>query len=91
MCRRRAEKEADIAIGNVVGSNIFNLLGIVGVTALAVPLSAPGISMVDPLIMIGFAVVLLPLLWSGFLLKRWEGTVLLITYIGHTLYHWTTG
>ncbi len=46
-------RQADIAVGNVVGSNIFDILGIVGVSATTVPLSAPGITLLDLSVMLG--------------------------------------
>lgn len=70
----------DIAVGNVVGSNIFNLLGIAGVTALVSPISSPGISWLDLGVMTAFAILLLPLMRSDYELKRWEGALLLAAY-----------
>lgn len=79
------KKQPDVAVGNVVGSNIFNILGIMGVTSIITPLSAPGISLVDLSAMIISAVLLLPLAWTGKILKRWEGGLLLL---GYCLYLW---
>jgi cation:H+ antiporter len=78
-------RQPDLAVGNVVGSNIFNILGIIGITAIITPLSAPGISMVDLSAMVIAAVLLLPLAWTGKILKRWEGLLLLS---GYGLYLW---
>ncbi|MEX2488346.1 MAG: calcium/sodium antiporter [Pseudomonadales bacterium] len=73
-------RQPDIAIGNVVGSNIFNVLGILGVAAVVSPLHAPGISMLDYGAMLLFSVLLLPLLYTGRLLHRAEGIILLSLY-----------
>ena len=74
-------KQTDIAVGNIVGSNIFNLLSIGGAAGLlAPPLQATGISRVDFGFMLGTSVLLLPLMRTGLLIKRWEGTVLLAAY-----------
>lgn len=73
-------RQPDIAIGNVVGSNIFNILGILGTTSLVRPLTAPGVSSLDLWVMFAFAVALLPLLWTGYRLQRWEGLMLLGGY-----------
>ena len=78
-----ARGEGDIAIGNVVGSNIFNILGILGPVALIQPLPAGGLSIVDAGVMVGFALLMLPLMRSGFRLARWEGGVLLAIYAGY--------
>lgn len=73
-------KQPDIAIGNVVGSNVFNILGILGVSALISPIHAPGISMLDYTMMIVFSALLIPLLYTGRLLHRIEGALLLALY-----------
>ena len=81
-------KESDIAIGNIVGSNIFNILAILGIASMISPLSGIGFSSVDYLVMIGFAVILLPMAWSGKTLSRPEGAVLLLGYISYMAYVW---
>ncbi len=78
-------REPDIAVGNVVGSNIFNILGILGCSALARPLELPGISRLDFGAMVAFAGVLMPMLWTGRRLGRAEGAALLA---GYAVYLW---
>ena len=73
-------KQPDIAIGNIVGSNIFNILGILGLAALIEPLYAPGVSTLDYAAMVLFSVLLLPLLYSVRILHRVEGALLLSGY-----------
>jgi cation:H+ antiporter len=80
------KKEGDIAIGNVVGSNIFNILCILGITAMILPVSQGGITMVDILLMLGLTLFLLPVLRSGYIVSRIEGGVLLATYVVYTAY-----
>ncbi len=80
------KKEADIAIGNVVGSNIFNILSILGITALIIPVSSAGISYVDLGIMLITAIVLLPLSKTGFSISRTEGAFLLFGYVVYIYY-----
>lgn len=80
------KKETDIAIGNVVGSNIFNILGILGITAIISPISIEGISYIDLGIMLFTAIILLPLGKTGFSISRAEGAFLLIGYIGYVYY-----
>ncbi|MFN0067000.1 MAG: calcium/sodium antiporter, partial [Limisphaerales bacterium] len=70
------KKQAEISVGNIVGSNIFNILGILGVCALIRPLSAGGITTVDLGVMLVVAVALLPMMRSGQSLSRWEAAVL---------------
>ncbi len=80
------KKEGDIAIGNVVGSNIFNILCILGITAMILPVSQGGITTIDILLMLGLTVFLLPVLKSGYIVSRIEGGVLLTIYIVYTSY-----
>ena len=76
--------EPDIALGNVVGSNVFNVLGILGISALVRPLPLPADGgWRDIAVMLGFSVVLLPMLVSGLRLARFEGALLLAGYLGY--------
>lgn len=81
-------KQPDIAIGNVVGSNIYNILAILGVSGLLSPLHAPGIRMFDLYVMLGTAIVLLPLMWSRFVVTRGEGALLVAAYCGYVFVLW---
>lgn len=82
------KKEEDIAIGNIVGSNIFNILGILGITGTMTPLVAGGIGYADIAVMIGITIFLLPLMRTGFRIVRAEGIVLLVIYAGYMWYLW---
>jgi cation:H+ antiporter len=74
-------RRTDVAVANMIGSNIFNILGILGVTAIISPVRvATAIVESDMLWMIGTTVLLLPLMRSGAHLTRAEGAVLLGTY-----------
>jgi cation:H+ antiporter len=80
--------ERDLAIGNVVGSNVFNLLGILGVAALASPAGLPIAEQtrsLDAWVALAAAAVLLPMAWSGAAIVRWEGAVLLVAYAGYLM------
>ncbi len=81
-------KQADIAIGNIVGSCIFNILAIVGVASLVKPIHALGISQVDLWVMIAMAVVFIGMAFTGFIIRRWEGAVLLLGYGGYLAWLW---
>ncbi len=80
------KKQPDIAIGNVVGSNIFNILAILGIAAVIKPISAPDISLTDQLVMLGMSILLLPLIKSGIRLGRWEGGLFFLIYVGYVVY-----
>ncbi|NLK41651.1 MAG: sodium:calcium antiporter, partial [Planctomycetes bacterium] len=81
-------RQPDIAVGNVVGSNIFNLLAILGLTSVIVPFSAAGLTVIDTTVMLGTAVLTLPLMFTGFTLTRKEGLLLLLVYLGYIAYRW---
>lgn len=72
--------QADIAIANVVGSNIFNILAIIGFSSLIHPIQGIDIKMLDFYWMIGTSIILLPFLSSGFRLNRVEGLFLVLSY-----------
>lgn len=72
-----------LAIGNAIGSSILNILGILGLTATAIPLSTAALSTVELVVMVGVAVLVLPLLRSDYTLSRIEGAILLALYLGY--------
>lgn len=74
-------KQADIAVGNAVGSNVLNILGVLGPVAILQPLGvAPSVLRFELPVMIGVSVLLLPLAWTRLRLERWEGALLLGGY-----------
>lgn len=81
-------KEYDIAIGNIVGSNIFNILGIVGISSLVKPLSAIAISNIDLYVMLGVTLLLLPFFRTHYTLKRDEGFFMIALYGMYMYYLW---
>jgi cation:H+ antiporter len=80
------KNENDIAIGNAVGSNVFNILSILGISSLINPISNSGITIVDLSIMMFFTVLILPLCKSGFKIRRWEGAILFGGYLAYMIY-----
>ena len=75
--------KGDLAVGNAVGSSIFNLLGILGATVLVQPLSARSLRWLDTGMMVGTALLILPLLRSERTLSRMEGAGLLLIYAAY--------
>ena len=74
-------RHADVAVGNILGSNVFNLLGILGVSAVLQPLPvAVRVVQFDQWVMLGAALVLTAFLLTGRRLSRWEGGLLLAGY-----------
>lgn len=84
--------ESDICYGNVIGSNIMNILLIIGVTALILPLSidAEMLTVHFP-VMLLFTATLLPLLWRRFVISRVEGAALLLCYGAYIYVAYLTG
>jgi cation:H+ antiporter len=81
--------ERDIAVGNVIGSNLFNIMLVLGMTSVV---SSNGVAVqqaalrLDIPVMIGATLVLLPICWNGFQIRRWEGFVLVGFYVLYVLY-----
>lgn len=77
---------SDIAIGNVIGSNLFNILGILGISGLVAPLPVqPDLIASDGWWMLGITLLLFPIMYTGLRVNRWEGALLLgvyVTYLG---------
>ncbi|MGI9322507.1 MAG: calcium/sodium antiporter [Pseudomonadales bacterium] len=78
--------QPDIAVGNVIGSNIFNVLGILGITSLVGSISSVQFSLVDFGVALAFSLVLLPLARTDFKLTRLEGALLLAGYCAYLIY-----
>ncbi len=72
--------EDDIAIGNIIGSNVFNLTCILGTAATIQPFASQGVSAMDLYFMLGTSAALLPIIGTGLRLNRWEGGLLLASY-----------
>lgn len=80
--------ERDIAVGNVVGSNVFNLLAVLGLSAIVageIPV-APGALTFDLPVMTVVAIACLPILFTGYRIARWEGALFLTYGAGYTVY-----
>ncbi len=75
------KKRADIAIGNVVGSNIFNILFILGVAGLIQPISTSDINYVDSLFVIGISLLLWLFMKMSTRLGRWQGGAFILFYL----------
>ncbi len=81
--------ERDIAVGNVVGSNIFNILAVLGMSAIVSPSGiavSPSALSFDIPIMIAFAFACLPIFFTGFKISRWEGFIFLVFYIAYMIF-----
>lgn len=75
------KRKTDIAIGNIVGSSLFNILAIAGSCSLVHPIEAKNVNYIDLLVMLTISVLLLPLVKSGQKISRTEGFVLILFYV----------
>jgi len=78
--------ETELAVGNAIGSCLFNLLCVVGFTAVIKPIESDAISIVDLVLMVAYPVVTLLVLWRRKKLSRVSGVVLLVSYIAYVVY-----
>ena len=79
--------QRDIAIGNVVGSNIFNILCVLGISSLVKPITvAPAALTFDYPVMIAVAVACLPIFYTGLVISRWNGALFLFYYAAYALF-----
>jgi len=84
---RRGER--DMAVGNIVGSNIFNIGLVLGLPAIifgeGIPVPAAAIALDLP-VMLATAIALLPIAFTGFIIARWEGGLFVAIYVAYTAY-----
>ena len=72
-----------IAIGNVIGSNVFNILMILGITGIVLPMDIQGITTLDLAAMLGSVVLLWLFCFTKYTVARWEGAVLTALYVAY--------
>lgn len=85
-------RHPNVVLGNVIGSNLFNTLGILGVASAIVPLPITGrIADTDVWIMLVVAVAVSPILWTGRVISRVEGAMFLALYLVYMFWVWTVG
>ncbi|MEZ4769203.1 MAG: calcium/sodium antiporter [Caldilineales bacterium] len=81
--------ERDIAVGNAVGSNIFNILCVLALTAVISPdglIISPDAMSLDIPFMVAVAIAALPIFFTGYRISRWEGAVFVLYYGAYTLF-----
>lgn len=88
-----ARGHTDLAIGHLIGSNTFNILAVLGITAVLRPLAvSPVLGGVDTLVMLGASAVLLPMLATNWRLSRPQSALLLLSYLGYVAFlAWRAG
>lgn len=78
--------ESDLAVGNVVGSNVFNILFVLGASAAITPMSVNGLAQVDLLILMGVTTLAYLFSATGKVVNRVEGGLLTLCYVGYMVY-----
>ena len=82
-----AKSESDMSVGNVMGSNMLNVLFVVGIISIFKPLEVEARSLrIDFPVMLGFCVLLLPIVWSKYRISRIGGSILLVSFLGYMTY-----
>ncbi len=79
----------DLSVGNIIGSNIFNIFFIMGVSSLASPLNVPNVAFLDFLVMITATILLFAFMFSGKKHKvdRWEGLMFVLMYVAYLIFN----
>ena len=80
--------QSAIAIGNVIGSNVFNILLILGLTATISPMAIQGITLVDLLVMLASVLMVWGFSYTKYTVARWEGAVLVLVFLGYMAWLW---
>ncbi len=81
-----AKRQSDIAMGDIIGSNIFNVVYVLGFSALVATVSIPSFFIVDMVVALFFVVLLVPMFATDRRLSKAEGALLLMMYIGYIVY-----
>lgn len=81
-------KHADMAVGNAVGSVMFNLMQVTGVAALIRPIQSTGVDPVDYAVQMGMLILAAIVMRTGMVIQRWEGGLCFAAYIGYIIYRW---
>lgn len=77
---------ADLSVGNIVGSNIFNIMAILGISSLISGITVSEQILIDIGIMLAFSLILIPIMRSGFIISRKEGMLLIAGYVGYVIF-----
>ncbi len=85
------KKKDDISVGNIIGSNIFNICCIIGIVAMIGPIEAREVSFMDFAFMLGSALVLFPIMLTGRIITRLEGLFLVVIYVVYVAMLWPKG
>lgn len=79
--------ESDISVGNVIGSNIFNILLVLGVVAMILPITVGQVAIdIDMWVMLAISIIIWPVMRTGLRINRVEGALLLAGYVGYIVY-----
>ncbi|MGN0342171.1 MAG: calcium/sodium antiporter [Roseburia sp.] len=80
------KKEVDMALGNVIGSNIFNVLMVLGIAAAISPIAFNMENVIDIVLLTAMSLIVWAFCWSKQKIVRWEGALMLLMYVGYMAY-----
>lgn len=78
--------ETDIALGNIIGSNVFNILFVLGIATTISPISFVTANTIDLIALIAMSLVTMIFCWTKYKLDRWEGAAMAAAYAGYVVY-----
>jgi cation:H+ antiporter len=79
--------ESDISVGNVIGSNIFNIMLVLGIVAMIMPITVGQVAIdIDMWVMLAISIIIWPVMRTGLRINRIEGSLLLVGYVGYIIY-----
>lgn len=85
------KRHADVAFGNILGSNLFNLFGIMGVTAMVKPIPVPyEMLALDYWVLLGASLLLIGAATAGLCIRRWQGAIFVLLYATYLSYLYST-
>lgn len=82
------KKEGDLIVGNIVGSCLFNLLCVIGITAMIKEINIVHVHKEDLYVMLAFTILLVPMMLTRHKISRLEGSILLLGYVSYCVYLW---
>lgn len=82
------KKDVDLAVGNIIGSNIFNILWVLGLNSLINPIAVPALAIIDLYVLLGATLLLFLFMFIGrkHELERWQGIIFILLYISYIVY-----
>ena len=85
------KKHGEIAVGNALGSVMFNTYMVISAASMTGPLNGDEFNRLDLYVMVGIAALALPMMLAGMKVRRWQGAVFVVIYLGYLILRWPNG